>query len=61
MVNADKNEPAALPAALKQDHFYSSQGPEIRSIHHDDEWIYIACVLQRRDCVSARPGLARSV
>lgn len=43
MVNAVENEPDALLHALKQGHYYSSQGPEIHGIRYDAEWIYVQC------------------
>jgi len=36
MVKAEENEPTALLAALKAGDFYSSQGPELRSIRIED-------------------------
>jgi hypothetical protein len=43
MVRAEANEPEALLAALKAGRFYSSQGPELRGLTVDEEWIEVAC------------------
>ena len=36
MVKSEANEPAALLAALKAGHFYSTQGPELRDVRVED-------------------------
>ena len=41
MVKALANEPAALLAALKAGHFYSSQGPEIRGVQITDTTVEV--------------------
>ena len=41
MVKAVVNEPAALLAALKAGHFYSSQGPEIRGVQITDTTVEV--------------------
>lgn len=43
MVKAEENDPGALLAALKEGAFYSSTGPEIRSIHWDDDAVTVEC------------------
>ena len=43
MVRAPSLEPEALVAALKAGHYYSSQGPELHSIHQDGDHIAITC------------------
>lgn len=42
MVKAEKNEPDALVSALKNGHFYASQGPELHNIELVDETVNIA-------------------
>lgn len=43
MVKAVENTPEALLAALKAGMFYSTQGPEFRSIELDDTHLHIKC------------------
>ncbi|MBE0554505.1 MAG: PHP domain-containing protein [Rhodobacteraceae bacterium] len=41
MVKAQANEPAALLAALKAGHFYSTQGPELRDVRIEDNRVIV--------------------
>ena len=41
MVRAEQNDPDLLLEALKNGHYYSTQGPEIRDISYDDKTITI--------------------
>lgn len=41
MVKAPANEPAALLAALKAGHFYSTQGPELRDVRIEDNRVIV--------------------
>jgi hypothetical protein len=41
MVKAEANEPEALLAALKAGHHYSSQGPELRMVARDGQFIEV--------------------
>jgi hypothetical protein len=59
-VKAAALEPAALLAALKAGHFYSSQGPTIDEILVSDGEIAIACSPARLIVVSGRGAAARS-
>ncbi|WYK04310.1 CehA/McbA family metallohydrolase [Cereibacter sphaeroides f. sp. denitrificans] len=43
MVKAEENAPEALLAALKRGDFYASQGPELRRIARDGDWIELDC------------------
>lgn len=43
MVKAEENEPAALLAALKAGHFYSSQGPEIHAAEIAGGALHVEC------------------
>ncbi|ODM44933.1 PHP domain-containing protein [Cereibacter johrii] len=43
MVKAEENAPEALLAALKRGDFYASQGPELRRIARDGDWIEMDC------------------
>jgi hypothetical protein len=43
MVKAEENTPEALLAALKAGLFYSSQGPEIRSVEITDTTVDVTC------------------
>lgn len=43
MVKAEENQPEALLAALKEGHFYSSQGPELRDVRIEDGQLVVEC------------------
>ncbi len=43
MVKAEENDPDALLDALKAGRFYSSQGPEIRSVTVEDDKVVVEC------------------
>ncbi|KQY00454.1 phosphotransferase [Rhizobium sp. Root73] len=43
MVKAERNEPEALLAALKEGNYYSTQGPTIKNISLDGETVEIEC------------------
>lgn len=43
MVKAQENTPDALLAALKDGAFYSTQGPELRGVHLEDDRIMVEC------------------
>ncbi len=43
MVAAESNEPELLVAALKNGHYYSSQGPEIHDIRVEDGEVHVTC------------------
>lgn len=43
MVKAEANEPEPLLEALKSGHYYSSQGPELRSIEWSDTEVTVEC------------------
>ncbi|MWP39713.1 hypothetical protein SAMN05421763_101202 [[Luteovulum] sphaeroides subsp. megalophilum] len=43
MVKAEENEPEALLAALKRGDFYASQGPELRRVALEGDWIELEC------------------
>lgn len=70
MVKAGANEPAALLAALKAGHFYSTQGPTIEAIHWGEDSVEVHCspastvaVLGRgsRSMPAIAPGQTRAV
>jgi hypothetical protein len=41
MVKSPENTPDALLDALKAGHFYSSQGPELRDVHIDGDYLVV--------------------
>ena len=43
MVKALANEPGALLAALKDGHFYATQGPELRDVRIEDGHLVVEC------------------
>ncbi|MFC2968573.1 PHP domain-containing protein [Acidimangrovimonas pyrenivorans] len=47
MVKAEQNSPEALLEALKAGQFYSSQGPELRSVRIDDKAVEVECSAAR--------------
>jgi predicted metal-dependent phosphoesterase TrpH len=61
MVKAPENTPEALLKALKAGHFYSSQGPEIRGVHHLGDRIAVECSAAASVIVQGRGTGARAV
>jgi hypothetical protein len=59
-VRATALEPAALLAALKAGHYYSSQGPVIHDLRADGSWLTIACSPASLIVVSGRAAAART-
>lgn len=43
MVKSEANEPEALLSALKQGHYYSTQGPTIDNVTIDGEFVVVEC------------------
>ncbi|CUH67342.1 Histidinol phosphatase of the PHP family protein [Thalassovita gelatinovora] len=61
MVKATENDPKLLLDALKRGDFYSSQGPEIRSIDLSDEAIKVTCSSATAVIVQGHGSAAQAV
>ena len=61
MVKSVENEPEALVAALKAGLFYSSQGPEIRSVTITDTAVEVECSACEAVIVQGHGSAARAV
>ena len=61
MVKAVENEPDALLAALKAGEFYSTQGPELRSVRVTDEMVEVDCSAGMTVIVQGHATAAKAV
>lgn len=61
MVKAVENEPDALLAALKAGEFYSTQGPELRSVRVTDEMVEVDCSAVMTVIVQGHATAAKAV
>ena len=61
MVKAVENEPDALLAALKAGDFYSTQGPELRSVRVTDEMVEVDCSAVMTVIVQGHATAAKAV
>lgn len=61
MVKAEENTPDALLAALKAGDFYSSQGPELKSVRITDKAVEVECSSVRSVIVQGAGTAARAV
>lgn len=61
MVKAEENEPDALLASLKAGAYYSSQGPEIRSVDVHGDHVEVECSAAASVIVQGRGTGAKGV
>lgn len=61
MVKAEENAPEALLAALKRGDFYSSEGPELRGVHLDDDRLAVECSAVQTVIVQGHGSAATAV
>ena len=61
MVKAEANEPAALLQALKDGHFYSSQGPDLHDVRITDAAVEVECSSVRSVIVQGSGTAAKAV
>ena len=61
MVKAEANEPEALLSALKGGAYYSSQGPEIRTIEVTEEAVHVTCSAAAAIIVSGQGTASKAI
>jgi hypothetical protein len=61
MVRAEANEPEALLAALKAGSYYSTQGPEIRSVEVTAEAVRVECSAAASIIVSGQGTASKAI